>query len=918
MNRRRVLILTILLTLALIFYKAQKPAIDLALKSSTEAIIGARMDEKPPVGPLPKNVRPTHYMLALTIAPERDAFEGRAEIRINLDKESRYIWLHGNGLEVSEVFATDFKGRRIAGRYTQVEKSGVARVDLASALPAGAATLTFSYKASFNTALDGLYKVVEDGRSYAFTQFEATSARLAFPGFDEPAFKVPFDITLTVPQHEVAVSNTPIVEETRVEGGLKRLKFATTRPLPTYLIAFVVGDLDVVEWDAIPASGVRDHPIPLRGITAKGKGDQIRFALSHTADILATEESYFGTPYPYEKLDIIAAPDFAAGAMENAGAIIYREQLMLLDDKASLGRKRYSLLVHAHELSHQWFGDLVTPAWWDNLWLNESFATWMENKALAMWRPHEQFERETARGGIGAMAMDQLVSARQIEQPITSSHDIESAFDSITYEKGGAVLAMFESYLGEEVFRKGIQLHLKRHAHGVATAQDFLQSLADASGNPDIVNAFQSFLRQPGVPLVGIDWSCPERQGATVNVTLTQSRYVPLGSSGQPGKIWQIPVCLAYWAEGARMQDCMLLTKPVQTVALKAKSCPSAIMPNANGAGYYRWTMPADKWKALLAAYPALNATENLSLEDSLWAAVRSGATPLETYLDAVPKLIISRAFDVAVSPMESLNIISDTLLTGEVRALAKARFAALYQPKFKELGFNPDTPLDARDPLTATMLRRPVVAYLALDVKDAAVRTGLLELGKAYIGFGDDNELHLDKVNPNIASIALAVAVQELGSPYADALIARFEKSTNAILRDDILRALVQADDPVVIEKAEAMILSPKIRDNEVLLLLFGLAAQEETRAAAWVWFTKNFDAVLPRVSTAQQRYLPRMGRGFCDAARREEVRSFFEKRAQDLEGGPRELANALEEIDLCIAFKAQHQSAAEAYFAQ
>lgn len=918
MNRRRVLFLTIMLTLALVFYKAQKSAIDEALRSSTQAIIGDRADEKPPVGPLPKNIQPLHYALALTIVPERDRFEGRAEIKIQLDKAARHIWLHGNGLEVSEVFATDSKGRAIAGRYAQVEKSGVARVDLESALPAGAATLIFSYKAPFNTALDGLYKVVENGQSYAFTQFEATSARLAFPGFDEPAFKVPFDITLTIPQYEVAVSNTPVVAETSVNGGLKRLKFATTKPLPTYLIAFVVGDLDVVEWDAIPANGVRDRPIPLRGITAKGKGDQIRFALSHTADILTTQESYFGTPYPYEKLDIIAAPDFAAGAMENAGAIIYREQLMLLDDKAPLGRKRYSLLVHAHELSHQWFGDLVTPAWWDNLWLNESFATWMENKTLAMWRPDEQFERETARGGISAMDMDQLVSARQIEQPIKSSHDIESAFDAITYEKGGAVLAMFESYLGEDGFRKGIQLHLKRHAHGVATARDFLQSLADASGNPDIVNAFQSFLHQPGVPLVAIDWSCPERQGATVNVTLTQSRYRPLGSNGQPGGIWQIPVCLAYQDEGGRIQDCMLLTKPVQTVALKAKSCPSAIMPNANGAGYYRWTMPADKWKSLLAAFNQLNATEMLSLEDSLWAAARSGVAPLTTYLDAAPKLTLSGAFDVATSPMNNLNTVSDTLLTGKTRALAKARSAALYKQKFKELGFNPDTPLDAKDPLTATMLRRPIVTYLALDVQDAEVRAGLLDLGKTYIGFGGDNELHLDRVNPNIASTALAVAMQELGAPYADALIAQFEKSANAILRDDILRALVQADDPVVIEKAQRMILSPKIRDNEVLTLLFGLAAQEENREAAWVWFTKNFDAVLPRVSTAQQRYLPRMGRRFCDAARREEVRSFFEKRAQNLEGGPRELANALEEIDLCIAFRAHHQATAETYFTQ
>ncbi len=915
MTRRNVLLLGLVLALALIFYKTQRPRIDSAIEAATQVIEG---DVAVPVGKLSREVVPTNYDLALTIIPERDYFEGQTSIQVLVSKPLSRIWLHGDQLDVQEAYITDSTGRRIGATYEQVDKTGVAKLTLAEQLPAGEATLYFQYKAPFNRALEGLYKVVENGTPYAFTQFQATSARLAFPGFDEPAFKVPFDIALTVPQESVAVTNTPLIRVKKLDAGLKQIRFARTKPLPTYLLAFVVGDLDVVEWAPIPATEERGRTIPLRGITARGKGDQIRYALEHTADMVLSQENYFNKPYPYAKLDIIAAPDFAAGAMENAGAIIYREQLMLFNENPSLAQKRRYAVVHAHELAHQWFGDLVTPVWWDDLWLNESFASWMESKTIHELRPNEQYGRNTLRDALGAMSTDSLISARQIQQPINSNRDIGSAFDAITYEKGGGVLAMFESFVGEEAFREGNRLHMKRHAFGVATADDYLQSLADGSGKAQVVPAFKSFLQQPGVPLVNVDWSCSraEDKTARIDVQLLQKRYLPLGSSGSADRLWQIPVCLVSVADGERARECALVTRKSQTVTLKAQACPAAVMPNADGAGYFRWTMPKAKWQALLGQMEALNASEALSLEDSLWAAVLSGEAQAETYFKAAAMLAQRDAWDVAASPMGGLSYSMDKWLKEDARAAARSYFSDIYKPLFARLGLSGDGELDQADPVSAALLRRPVVWFLAFEARDADVRQSLTGLGKAYIGFDGDNRLHAGSVNPDIVGEALSVSVQELGAPYIDALMKIFDGSTDAVLRENILRALTYTQDPETITRVQGLMLSPELRDNEVVRILYGLASHEETRAPVWEWLKQNIDQLLPRIPKWRQGDLPGVAAGFCSKERKAEVSRFFESRVAALDGGKRSLENTLEQIDLCIAAKTAHAGKANDWF--
>jgi alanyl aminopeptidase len=376
--------------------------------------------------------------LSLTIIPELDTFSGTAVIGIKLDQPSTTIWMHGENLNVTSIHATHATAR-IPATWEQQTSDGVVRVELQEALPAGRSTLHVEYTADFDTPLRGLYRVESKGHAYAFTQFESISARLAFPCFDEPRFKTPFDVTLTVPADQMAAANTPVDRAIKLPEGLQRISFMPTAPLPTYLVAWTVGPLDVVSGPTIPPNEGRPFPVPLRGIATKGQGEQLRYALDRTGEFVEALEDYFGIPYPYRKLDLVAVPDFSAGAMENVGLITFREWLLLIDeDRATENQRRAFAYVLAHELAHQWFGNLVTMPWWDDIWLNEAFATWMGSKVVQTLHPEYRADLGSLASAQRAMRLDSLTSARSIVQPIESNHDIKNAFDAITYEKGGA------------------------------------------------------------------------------------------------------------------------------------------------------------------------------------------------------------------------------------------------------------------------------------------------------------------------------------------------------------------------------------------------------------------------------------------------------------------------------------------------
>jgi len=856
-----------------------------------------------PEGQLPQGVRPTAYRLNLEVIPTKDSFSGTAMITIELEESAALIWMHGERLDVTSVYATHAT-TRIEATWEQKTSDGVAKVEFREPLPAGRSTLHFEYFAPFDTPLRGLYRTTSGGETYAFTQFESISARLAFPCFDEPRFKTSFEVTLTIPADHFAASNTPVERAAALPNGLQRIHFVPTPPLPTYLVALAVGPFDVVSGVAIPPNEIRPFPIPLRGIAAKGRGPLLRHALDHTAAFVEALERYFGIPYPYRKLDLVAVPDFAAGAMENVGLITFREWLLLLDvERATEGQLRAFAYVMAHELAHQWFGNLVTMPWWDDIWLNEAFATWMGNKVVHELHPEYRSDLASLASAHGAMNADSLTSARSIRQPIVSNHDIKNAFDMITYQKGGAVLSMFEHWIGDETFRDGIRAYLRRHEGGTATSSDLLAALDEASP-ADVTAPFLSFLTQPGVPLLRSDSNTACESGAR-RVSLVQERYLPIGSTGSPRSTWQIPFCVRH----ANGSTCGLLVDSEDQIELPG--CPAWWMPNDRGAGYFRFAMTPRDWAALRTkGFSKLSDAGKQAVADSLYANLASGSLAVKDLLPWLPRFAASPLRQVASGPMAPLRFMMTEAASSKTRPKVAKYAERLYRARYRRLAWR-SKPGESSD---TKLLRGTVVDFMVMDVRDRKARARAARLGRAYIGYGQDPDP--GAVDPQLASLALATAVQDGDGAFFDHLLAMLEASTDATMRSRILGALGHAEAPALSRRALDLTLNPKLRLNETSTALATQLRNPATRDRAWAWLKENFDAFTARMGNAQAGNAPWYAASLCTREAANDVQAFFEPRVAALAGGPRNLAGAVEAIQLCAAkAEAQRPAVDEAF---
>ncbi|MGQ9426581.1 M1 family metallopeptidase [Gilvimarinus sp. F26214L] len=864
--------------------------------TGTPGSVESAADEAP-LGRLPKTVEPLHYDLRLRIDPDRDSFSGTSRIQVRLHESGDTVWLHGKDLVVESVRAELENGEEVTGRYDQVADIGVARLQFPSPLPAQDLTLNIEYSAPFNTSLEGLYKVSAGGQDYAFTQFEATSARLAFPGFDEPAFKVPFDIQVETREDYAAVSTTPIAEETPLDGGFKLLRYQRTKPLPTYLIAFAVGPLDEVEGEPIPATNLRENPIPFSAYAVKGKGPQLRYALENTADIVIALEEYFGQAYPYEKLALIAVPDFGAGAMENVGAITYREQRLLVDEDSPLAVRENFFLTHTHELAHQWFGNLVTPNWWTDIWLNEAFATWMATKVMHQLQPGAGYAQQMLDNALSTMDIDRLVNARQIRQPVEKHADIGAAFDGITYQKGGAVLSMLEGFVGEEAFKQGIQNYMVTHRHGIADARDFVRAIATARTDlPEgqIEAAFFSFLEQPGTPLVDLDWECEEEGGASVAVR--QSRYLPLGSEGSPETSWVLPLCVAYGQGDARAEHCQVIDQPEASFDLPG-ACPSYIMPNANASGYYRFALSQDNWEKLLNA-EGLSAREQLAAANSLSGAFHNGAINAGQYLDMLAAVARVDDAQVVNAPLPDLYLMNQYMLSESEQAAFAERVAGLYANALEKVQLGEEL-----ETLDQVRLRTTLYRLFAMLVEEPAVRQQLTGMALEYTGFESEAGPATDALESNLREVALTAAVRQEGREFARHLLALFHDSDDAVLREELLRAAANSSDAQFRAELRELALSPDIRDNEVEHILAPMMNRKESREETWTWLRSNLDAIIERQPSWFQGRVIEYAAGFCDLETGRTIEAEMGDRIASLQRGPRSLATTLERIELCAA---------------
>jgi len=846
---------------------------------------------------LPTTVRPVRYAADLRITPGEDHFRGAIAIDLEISQPVSTVWLHGKSL-VFEKAAFRVSDREQPAQVTPVAEDFVA-ITTGGTLAPGHATLKIAYTGEISRTLtDGAFQQQQGKDWYVFTKFEPVTARRVFPCFDEPSFKVPWQLTLHVPKDLKAFSNTAVVSETDEGDGMKGVRFGGTKPLPSYLVAFAVGPFDVIETDP-----VGKNRRPSRIIVPRGRSSETFYAASVTPKLIAMLEEYFGTPYPYEKLDQIVVPITTAwGAMENAGLIAYGDFLLSPPQQDTEIQQRERVGPMEHEMSHQWFGDLVTTAWWDDIWLNEAFADWLSSKLVNEWKPEWNIKADAARS-LRVMSRDSLTTARKIRQPIAAPGDIANAFDGITYGKGEAVIGMFENYLGPKEFQRAIRLYLLQHAWGNATSADLLATLDAVSGQP-VGAAFSTFLNQEGFPVVSVKLACPDMvtghpaASLVSHLQLEQRRFLPLGSSGVMDTTWAVPVCATWGDDAGTHHQCNLLTKAVDRFELNtAKGCPAWLFADANAAGYYAVSYDAALADKLInQGLPHLQSDESAAALRNVQLMLSSGVGDPAQELTFVSEFSHSPDPGLVRQAADTVSGLSD-FVPADLGPNYARFIRSLYGRRARELGWKPQ-PGESQE---GRLLRIKIVPLVAAYGEDAGLSSQATALAREWLK--DHQSLDPDMVVP-----VLAVAAWNGDRAFFDLLVEEIKKDKTQRERAWMIGALPYFRDPAVTRARLELVFGGGIDPRELQYTLFG--ATPQTREIVWQFVQQNFDRINSTLPGARGipfgALLPLTAAGFCDAVHQQQVESFFQPRIAMLPGGARNLANTLERIRLCSAHAA------------
>jgi alanyl aminopeptidase len=835
-------------------------------------------------GHLPVTVRPEHYRVALRVDPAKDRFSAVASIDVSVPAPTSFVVLHGRDLHLTRVEAA-LTTARIPATATPRAEAGATHPEeivlaFAQPLPAGSATIAIEYDAPFAPDLAGLYRVEEGGKAYAYSQFEATDARRAIPCFDEPQYKTPFEITVAAPRSTMALSNTPEVGSDEGPDGMVVHRFSPTPPLPTYLVALAVGDFDVAEAKGSPL-------LPIRVVTTKGHSGETASALEGAAALVSKLSEYFDMPYPFAKLDLVAVPELAAGAMENPGLVTFRSTLLLQTEATSTWLRRMQAITIAHELAHQWFGDLVTMRWWDDLWLNEGFATWAEAMAVDAWKPSFAATRDQIAGLGHVMDADGLRSSRAVRQPVSSSIDADASFDDLTYDKGAAVLRMVERWLGPDTFRRGVQRYLRENAWKTARADDLFRALDYVSGAR--VEPFASaFLDHPGVPQVFARMSCA---GGKSTLELRQGTWRPLGEpEPATSTTWTLPVCVT--GEGRKGEACFTLgTEPI--VRQLGQGCPGWFHPNASQSGYYRFVLDSASMLALARAGRSLDPLQRTGVVSNAWAAVRAGTMDPSGLLDVL------RAFDgetnrlVLDEVVTALRHVDDVLVDDAVRDRYRRFVAARLGPRKRALGWAASSGEDDDRRLE----RQTVLSAMGEMAGDEAT------LAEAE-GFARKWLSDPASVPSDVAGVAVPMASLRAGKERLAELRAVLARADSAPVRITALRAMGSFDDPAVLFDAFDAALSEPVKLSEMRHVFGAALDHRRGRPALYAWVKSHWaklDARMPGSFGRPQ--LVQVTASMCSAAERDDAKAFFTEATKSFDGLNRGLDEALETSGLCIA---------------
>jgi aminopeptidase N/puromycin-sensitive aminopeptidase len=838
---------------------------------------------------LPDTVIPESYDLSFTPDLAKATFTGDEIIHVNVVKPTTSVTLNAAELQFQDANITAGGVAQKATVSLDAAKEQ-ATLKVEKDLPAGAAEIHVKFTGILNDKLRGFYLSKSQLRSYAVTQFEATDARRAFPSFDEPAFKAVFHITLVIDKGDTAISNGKIVSDTPGPGdGKHTVKFAPSPKMSSYLVVMLVGDFVCREGGA--------DGIPIRVCALPEQKDMTGFALEASENILKYYDKYYAIRYPYGKLDHIVFPDFSAGAMENVGAITYRDVALLIDDKtASYDARQQVASVIAHEMAHQWFGDLVTMQWWNDIWLNEGFATWMSWKPLETWKPEWNMGEQEVGETLGALVSDSIPSVRTIRADAESPADIQALFDGIAYGKAASVLRMVEAYVGPETFQQGVNAYLEKHKYSNATAENFWNQITETSGKP-VDKIMKSFTEQAGAPLVSVKTEC---KGDKTEVTLSQRRYISDAAAMAAGspEIWPIPVNLL--PSATKKPQYHLLTNKEETVELPG--CSVWVYANAGGRGYYRSRYDAASFAAMSKEVEStFSAEERVRVPSDAWALVRVGELNIADYLNLLEIMQGERSRQVLQVMTGHIPEIHDQFVSAPDRPAFEKWVRDFLTPIAKDLGET----AAAGEPAERQALRGDIFAMLAQYGGDPRLIAKARTTAEQYMK--DPNSVSTD-----LAKNALMISAMNGDAALYDQYVAHLKTAKNPEEYGFYLQSLGMFPEPALAKRTFDLVLGPEVKNQDLYALYIPLI-NYRVQPEAWELLKTNFPNVMKKIDASDAVSIAGAAGVFCDAGLRDDSQRFFAD--QKLPGSERILQNAKDQVNACIQVRDLQQKNLSTY---
>ena len=845
---------------------------------------------------LPRTAVPSRYDIRLEPDLTTLTFRGTETVALDVAEQISDVTLNAVELTIESASLENDRGQTIRATPAMDDATERCRLTLESPAAPGRWRLRLAFRGTLNDKLRGFYRSVYKepngvSRTMAATQFEATDARRAFPCWDEPSFKAVFAVTLAIDPALTAVSNTADIGETH-ENGRKVVRFADTIKMSTYLVAFVVGELEATDATMIGRT-------PLRVWCVPGKKHLARFGQDIGAASLAFFEQYYGVPYPGDKLDLLAIPDFAAGAMENLGAITFRETALLVDETAASHAELERVAdVVAHENAHMWFGDLVTMSWWNGIWLNEAFATFMEMLAVDAWKPEWQRWATFGVSRAAALSLDGLHSTRPIEFPVPSPRDADAMFDVLTYEKGASVLRMLEQYLGPDVFRAGVRDYLETHKLDNADTGDLWAALGRASQQP-IPAVMDGWIFRPGHPVVTVSREAGE-------IVLAQQRFnylrEPLPPAAtEPDQSWQVPVQLRVHGRSA-VEERVLLSE--RQTRRRLGQPGDVVVANAGGHGFYRVRYAPDLLEALLKRLDLLAPIERFNLVNDAWAMAVAGLMPLTAYLDLTARFREERdrnVWSVLSASFYAINRLVAPAERARLEALVRDRVA----PAFAALGW---TPRSGEDELTR-QLRGDLARALGVLGNDAAVQARAAEV---YAG----SLKQPGSVDPNLLPAVIAVLAQAGDAGRYEEFLAAFRSAKTPQDEQRYLYAVAAFRDPALLQQTLDRTINGEIRTQDAPFVVRSMLMSVYARELTWDFVKRQWDTM---DGLYPKHAMRRLAEGVTGLATREleaDVHAFFT--AKKPQFGGKVLAQYLEQLRVAVTLRERDGAALSGYLSK